>query len=89
MKITHDNVEDLCLLEPSTLMSPQGVPKCAPKDMKKPCRESHISADKVERLVNHVVPSLQGGDIEFACTFLYSYRRFTTTRHVLDLLFRR
>ena len=89
MKIIDDNVEDLCLLDPSTLMSPQGVPKCAPKDMKKPCRESHISADKVERLVNHVVPSLQGRDPFFVSVFLYSYRRFTTTRHVLDLLLSR
>ena len=86
---TKENDEDLCFLEPTMLMSPQGVDEYAPKDIKKPCRESHISADKVEKLVNHLVPSLQGGDTCFVCTFLNSYRRFTTTRHVLDLLLRR
>ncbi|XP_052012590.1 uncharacterized protein LOC127664580 [Apodemus sylvaticus] len=67
-----------------------GVHECAPKDMKEPYRESRISADMVERLVNHLVPSLQGdGDPFYVPAFLYSYRRFTTTQHVLDLLFKR
>ncbi|GAB1301422.1 hypothetical protein APTSU1_001666000 [Apodemus speciosus] len=66
------------------------VNECAPKDMKKPCRESCISTDVVEKLVNHLVPSLQGsGDPFYVPAFLYSYRRFTTTQHVLDLLFKR
>ncbi|GAB1301410.1 hypothetical protein APTSU1_001664800 [Apodemus speciosus] len=63
--------------------------ECAPKDVKKPCRESPITADMVENLVNHLVPSLQGRDPFFVTFFLYSYRNFTTTRHVLDLLLMR
>ena len=70
-------------------MSPQGVHESAPKDMKKTCRESPMSADMVEKLVNHLVPSLQGRDPFFVSVFLYSYRSYTTTRHVLDLLLRR
>ena len=89
MIITIENVADLCLLEPSTLMSPQGVHECAPKDMKKPCIESCFTADTVERLVTQVVPSLQGRDPFFVTFFLYSYRRLTTTRNVLDLLLSR
>ncbi|CAO2594703.1 Ral guanine nucleotide dissociation stimulator [Lemmus lemmus] len=51
--------------------------------------ESRISADMVEKLVNHLVPSLQGGDPFFVPAFLYTYRRFATTQQVLDLLFKR
>ncbi|XP_050008660.1 ral guanine nucleotide dissociation stimulator-like [Alexandromys fortis] len=61
----------------------------APKNLKKPCTESCISADMVEKLVNHLVPSLQGGDLFFVPAFLYTYRRFATTQQVLDLLFKR
>ncbi|GAB1301409.1 hypothetical protein APTSU1_001664700 [Apodemus speciosus] len=69
--------------------SHQSEHECAPKDVKKPCRESPITADMVENLVNHLVPSLQGRDPFFVTFFLYSYRNFTTTRHVLDLLLMR
>jgi hypothetical protein len=89
MIITNENVADLCLFEPSTLMSPQGENECALKDMKEPCREPLISADMVEKLVKHLVPSLQGGDPLFVPVFLYSYQRFATTQHVLDLLLKR
>ena len=89
MIITNEKVADLCLLEPSTMMSPQGVHECAPKDVKKPCIESCFTADTVERLVTQLVPSLQGRDPFFGTFFLYTYRRFTTTRHVLDLLLSR
>ncbi|XP_052022392.1 ral guanine nucleotide dissociation stimulator-like 1 [Apodemus sylvaticus] len=67
----------------------KGVHECAPEDMKKPCGESYVSADMVERMVNHLVPSLQGRDAFFVSAFLYTYRSFTTTLHVLDLLLRR
>ncbi|GAB1286022.1 hypothetical protein APTSU1_000125200 [Apodemus speciosus] len=70
-------------------LADKGVPGCAPTDMKKPCRESPMSGDMVEKLVNHLVPSLQGRDPFFVSVFLYSYRSFTTTRHVLNLLLMR
>ncbi|XP_076795719.1 ral guanine nucleotide dissociation stimulator-like [Arvicanthis niloticus] len=57
--------------------------------MKEPCREFRITADTVEKLVNHLVPSLWGGDSFFAPAFLDAYRSFTTTRHVVDLLLKR
>ncbi|XP_076794923.1 uncharacterized protein LOC117713419 [Arvicanthis niloticus] len=87
-----------------------GEHECALKDLKGPCRESHLSADMVEKLgehectpkdikditgdmvgklVNHLVPSLRGGDRFFAPAFLDAYRSFTTTKHVVDLLLKR
>lgn len=71
------------------MISPQVEKESAPKNLKKPCTESLISADMVEKLVNHLVPSLQGGDLFFVPAFLYTYRRFATTQQVLDLLFKR
>jgi hypothetical protein len=41
----------------------------------------------LEKLVDHLVPSVLFGDTFFVPTFLDSYRRFTTTRHVLEVLF--
>ncbi|EDL87460.1 rCG45328, partial [Rattus norvegicus] len=67
----------------------EGEHECAPKVVTEPCRESPISADMVENMVNQLVPSLQGGDPLFAPSFLYAYRQFTTTQHVLDLLLKR
>ncbi|XP_034365660.2 ral guanine nucleotide dissociation stimulator-like [Arvicanthis niloticus] len=57
--------------------------------MKEPCREFRITADMVGKLVNHLVPSLRGGDRFFAPAFLDAYRSFTTTKHVMDLLLKR
>lgn len=85
----NENVADLCLVKPSTLISPQGEQDPAPKDQMEPWRESRISADTLEKLVNHLVPSLLAGDPFFAPAFLYTYRRFATTQQVLDLLFKR
>ncbi|XP_051006822.1 ral guanine nucleotide dissociation stimulator-like [Acomys russatus] len=67
----------------------KGAQGPAPRDQKEPCRQSPISADMVEKLVNHLVPSLQAGDPFFVPAFLYTYRRFATTQQVLDLLFKR
>lgn len=89
MKITTENVADLCLFEPSTVLSPQGEHECTPKDMKEPSRDLHTTPGMVEKFVNHLVPSLLGGDSFFAPTFLDVYRYFTTTQHVLDLLLKR
>ncbi|XP_051006819.1 ral guanine nucleotide dissociation stimulator-like [Acomys russatus] len=61
----------------------------APRDQKQRCGESPISADTLEKLVNHLVPSLQAGDPFFVPAFLCTYRRFATTQQVLDLLFKR
>ncbi|XP_051006817.1 ral guanine nucleotide dissociation stimulator-like [Acomys russatus] len=67
----------------------QGHTGPAPEDRKEPCGQSSISADMVEKLVKHLVPSLQAGDPFFVPAFLYTYRRFATTEQVLDLLFKR
>ncbi|XP_040591251.1 ral guanine nucleotide dissociation stimulator isoform X2 [Mesocricetus auratus] len=61
----------------------------APMVQEEPCRESRISAVMVARLVNHLVPSLQGGDPFFVPAFLCIYQRFATTQQVLDLLLER
>uniref|UniRef100_D3ZLG9 N-terminal Ras-GEF domain-containing protein n=1 Tax=Rattus norvegicus TaxID=10116 RepID=D3ZLG9_RAT len=67
----------------------QGEHEYAPQVVTEPCRESRISADMVENLVNRLVSSLQGGDPFFIPAFLYGYRQFTTTQHVLDRLLKR
>jgi hypothetical protein len=41
----------------------------------------------LEKLVDHLVPSVLFGDTLFVRTFLGSYQRFTTTQHVLEVLF--
>ncbi|XP_020006996.2 ral guanine nucleotide dissociation stimulator-like [Castor canadensis] len=43
----------------------------------------------LEKLVKNLVPSLQRGDPFFVPAFLYTYRRFSTTKQVLDLFFKR
>ncbi|XP_062937714.1 ral guanine nucleotide dissociation stimulator-like [Cynocephalus volans] len=53
------------------------------------CRVGTVTAGTLEKLVNHLVPSLQSGDPFFVPAFLWTYRRFATTRQVLDLLFKR
>lgn len=58
------------LAGPSLHDLPQGEHECALKDLKEPCRESHLSADMVEKLVSHLEPSLLGGD-SFVPAFLY------------------
>ncbi|CAH7286769.1 4930596D02Rik [Phodopus roborovskii] len=63
--------------------------KSASKVQEEPCRESRVSAVMVERLVNHLVPSLQGGDPFFVPAFLCIYQRFATTQQVLNLLLER
>ncbi|XP_034365595.1 ral guanine nucleotide dissociation stimulator-like [Arvicanthis niloticus] len=67
----------------------KGEHECTSKNMKEACKESRITADMVKKLVNHLVPSLLDGDPCFATDFLYFYRSFTTTRHVVDLLLKR
>nr|XP_058143362.1 ral guanine nucleotide dissociation stimulator-like [Dasypus novemcinctus] len=55
--------------------------------------ESHtvrtVKAGRWEALVEHLVPALQEGDLGYVCTFLGTYRVFTSTEQVLDRLFHR
>ncbi|XP_069860065.1 ral guanine nucleotide dissociation stimulator-like [Dipodomys merriami] len=53
------------------------------------CRVGTLKAGKLEKLVDHLVPSLLLGDPNFVSTFLCVYRKFATTQQVLDLLFAR
>ncbi|XP_008583212.1 PREDICTED: ral guanine nucleotide dissociation stimulator-like [Galeopterus variegatus] len=53
------------------------------------CRVGTVTAGTLEKLVNQLVPSLQSGDPFFVPAFLGTYKRFATTRQVLDLLFKR
>ncbi|XP_034354951.1 ral guanine nucleotide dissociation stimulator-like [Arvicanthis niloticus] len=67
----------------------QGENVSDPEGQRKYGTESHISADTLKKLVNHLVPSLQSGDPFFVPSFLSTYRRFATTLQVLNLLFKR
>ncbi|XP_021038061.1 ral guanine nucleotide dissociation stimulator-like [Mus caroli] len=67
----------------------QGENVSAPEDPREHCTQSHVSADTLKKLVNHLVPSLQSGDPFFIPAFLSTYRRFATTLQVLNLLFKR
>ncbi|XP_012576648.1 PREDICTED: ral guanine nucleotide dissociation stimulator [Condylura cristata] len=53
------------------------------------CRVRTVKAGTLERLVEHLVPAFQGSDLSYVTIFLCTYRAFTTTQRVLDLLFRR
>lgn len=48
-----------------------------------------VKAGTLERLVEHLVPAFQGSDLSYVTIFLCTYRAFTTTQQVLDLLFKR
>jgi hypothetical protein len=49
--------------------------------------EDMLDECSLEKLVDHLVPSMLFGDTLFVPTFLGSYHRFTTTQHVLEMLF--
>ncbi|XP_073920599.1 GRB2-associated-binding protein 4 [Castor canadensis] len=53
------------------------------------CRVRPLEVGTLEKLVNHLVPSMQSADPFFVPAFLCAYRRFATTQQVLELLFRR
>lgn len=89
MRRTNENAADLCLFESLILIFPQGANTSAPQDLRKPRRESHISAEMIVKWVNNLVPSLQEGDPFFVPTFLNTYRSFVTPLQVLGLLFMR
>lgn len=48
-----------------------------------------VKAGTLEKLVGHLVPAFQGSDLSYVTVFLCTYRAFTTTQQVLDLLFER
>lgn len=77
------------MFESSTLISHQGENASVSEDQRERCRELSISADTLQKLVEHLVPSLQGGDPFFVPAFLSTYRRFATPLQVLNLLCKR
>ncbi|XP_058141068.1 ral guanine nucleotide dissociation stimulator-like isoform X4 [Dasypus novemcinctus] len=48
-----------------------------------------VKAGHWEKLVEHLVPAFQEGDLMYVNIFLGTYRVFTTTKQVLDCLFHR
>ena len=48
-----------------------------------------VKAGTLEKLVGHLVPAFQGSNLSYVTVFLCTYRAFTTTQQVLDLLFER
>ncbi|XP_036769340.2 ral guanine nucleotide dissociation stimulator isoform X8 [Manis pentadactyla] len=52
------------------------------------CKVRSVKAGTLEKLVEHLVPAFQGSDLSYVTIFLCTYRAFTTTQQVLDLLFR-
>ncbi|XP_055988830.1 ral guanine nucleotide dissociation stimulator isoform X3 [Sorex fumeus] len=53
------------------------------------CKVRTVKAGTLEKLVEHLVPAFQGRDLSYVTIFLCTYRTFTTTQRVLDLLFKR
>ncbi|XP_059514399.1 ral guanine nucleotide dissociation stimulator isoform X4 [Myotis daubentonii] len=53
------------------------------------CKVRTVKAGTLEKLVEHLVPAFQGSDLSYVTIFLCTYRTFTTTQQVLDLLFKR
>ncbi|XP_022434022.1 ral guanine nucleotide dissociation stimulator isoform X6 [Delphinapterus leucas] len=51
------------------------------------CKVRTVKAGTLEKLVEHLVPAFQGSDLSYVTIFLCTYRAFTTTQRVLDLLF--
>ncbi|KAM4815088.1 ral guanine nucleotide dissociation stimulator-like [Thomomys bottae] len=52
-----------------------------------PSQEEGCRAGTLEQLVEHLVPAQLTGEHFFIPTFLFTYRKFTSTEQVLDLLF--
>ncbi|MBZ3869610.1 Ral guanine nucleotide dissociation stimulator [Sciurus carolinensis] len=53
------------------------------------CKVRTVKAGTLEKLVEHLVPAFQSSDLSYVTVFLCTYRAFTTTQQVLDLLFKR
>ncbi|KAM5259459.1 ral guanine nucleotide dissociation stimulator isoform 1-T1 [Hipposideros larvatus] len=52
------------------------------------CKVRTVKAGTLEKLVEHLVPAFQSSDLSYVTIFLCTYRTFTTTQQVLDLLFK-
>ncbi|XP_029777017.1 ral guanine nucleotide dissociation stimulator isoform X1 [Suricata suricatta] len=52
------------------------------------CKVRTVKAGTLEKLVEHLVPAFQDSDLSYVTVFLCTYRAFTTTQQVLDLLFK-
>ncbi|XP_036892375.1 ral guanine nucleotide dissociation stimulator isoform X1 [Sturnira hondurensis] len=52
------------------------------------CKVRTVKAGTLEKLVEHLVPAFEGSDLSYVTIFLCTYRAFTTTQQVLDLLFK-
>ncbi|XP_049629954.1 ral guanine nucleotide dissociation stimulator isoform X3 [Suncus etruscus] len=61
----------------------------SPVSLLETCQVRTVKAGTLERLVEHLVPAFQGSDLSYVTIFLCTYRTFTTTQQVLDLLFKR
>ncbi|XP_049758504.1 ral guanine nucleotide dissociation stimulator-like [Elephas maximus indicus] len=46
-----------------------------------------VNAGSLEKPAEHLVPDFLEGDLSYIDIFLCTYRTYTTTQHVLDLLF--
>ncbi|XP_040488059.1 ral guanine nucleotide dissociation stimulator isoform X3 [Ursus maritimus] len=53
------------------------------------CKVRTVKAGTLEKLVEHLVPAFRDSDLSYVTVFLCTYRAFTTTQQVLDLLFKR
>lgn len=53
------------------------------------CKVRTIKAGTLERLVEYMVTAFKGKDSTYVTIFLCTYRSFTTTKQVLDLLLNR
>ncbi|ELV12664.1 Ral guanine nucleotide dissociation stimulator, partial [Tupaia chinensis] len=61
----------------------------SPLNLYETCKVRTVKAGTLEKLVEHLVPAFQGSDLSYVTVFLCTYRAFTTTQQVLDLLFKR
>ncbi|XP_005375837.1 PREDICTED: ral guanine nucleotide dissociation stimulator-like [Chinchilla lanigera] len=66
----------------------QGANEFAPR-LEEARRAGSLEPGTLKKLVNQLVPAHRRGDPFFVPAFLSTYRRFATTRQVLDLLFLR
>ena len=58
-------------------------------NLDEPLRERVVTADPLEKPLKRLVPAFRASDLSYVTIFLCTYRAFTTTQQVLDLLFKR
>lgn len=80
------------LLLPMPTCPPSVPPQCeneSAPNLYETCKVRTVKAGTLEKLVEHLVPAFEGSDLSYVTIFLCTYRAFTTTQQVLDLLFKR